>query len=58
MLTRKDKKWFRESRVERMSGWGTFKIRLMRYLKIPEDQFTTWDVPEEWIEYFKKKIQK
>ena len=29
-------------------GWGGFKHNLMRFLGIPESQFDTWNVPEEW----------
>jgi len=32
----------------RQGSWGTFKHRLMEHLDIPRDQFTTWDVPQDW----------
>ena len=36
------------------SGWGGFKHNLMRFLGIPESQFDTWNVPEEWKQAFCK----
>ena len=35
-------------------GWATFKHRLMDLLGVPQDQFTSWDVPKDWLEAYKK----
>ena len=35
-------------------GWAGFKHNLMTYLNIPQSDFDTWNVPEEWKEAFKK----
>lgn len=58
MLSNADKKWIKDLPNTAFFGWAGFKHELMSHLGIDANSFTTWNVPADWMEVFKREVKR